>query len=137
MERYIHQNYLILKFIEDKRGKMILNRNFIEKWLNNLKGYWFNKDIENATSLFKNTTYQQKTPFMKPYTTFEEIVEEWEHVKNENIKNIEFNILAIDDKVVIVEWMLNQNEDYYNGIYEITFDDNNECIKFRSWEMLK
>ena len=74
---------------------------------------------------------------MKPYTTFEEIVEEWEHVKNENIKNIEFNILAIDDKVVIVEWMLNQNEDYYNGIYEITFDDNNECIKFRSWEMLK
>ena len=77
MERYIHQNYLILKFIEDKRGKMILNRNFIEKWLNNLKGYWFNKDIENATSLFKNTTYYQKTPFMKPYTTFEEIVEEW------------------------------------------------------------
>ena len=115
----------------------ILNRNFIEKWLNNLKGYWFNKDIENATSLFKNTTYYQKTPFMKPYTTFEEIVEEWEHVKNENIKNIEFNILAIDDKVVIVEWMINQNEDYYNGIYEITFDDNNECIKFRSWEMLK
>ena len=50
---------------------------------------------------------------------------------------LEFNILAIDDKVVIVEWMLNQNEDYYNGIYEITFDDNNECIKFRSWEMLK
>lgn len=74
MERYIHQNYLILKFIEDKSGKMILNRNFIEKWLNNLKGYWFNKDIENATSLFKNTTYYQETPFMKPYTTFEEIV---------------------------------------------------------------
>lgn len=74
---------------------------------------------------------------MKPYTTFEEIVEEWKHVKNENIKNIEFNILAIDDKVVIVEWILNQNEENYDGVYEIIFDDNNECIKFRSWEMLK
>ena len=29
-----------------------MNRNFAEEWLNKLKEYWFNKDIEKAVSLF-------------------------------------------------------------------------------------
>ena len=32
---------------------------------------------------------------MKPYTTFEGIVKEWQYVKEENIQNIEINLLAI------------------------------------------
>ena len=110
-------------------------KEFAEEWLNNLKKYWFNKDIESAVSLFKNTTFYQETPFMKPYTTIEEINEEWQHVKNENIQNIEINLLAIDDKVVIAQWILKQNNVNYDGIYEIKFNDNLECIYFKSWEM--
>lgn len=33
-----------------------MNRDFVEEWLNNLKEYWFNKDVEKATSLFTKTT---------------------------------------------------------------------------------
>lgn len=63
-----------------------MNRHFAEQWLNNLKEYWLNKDVESAVSLFTRTTYYQETPFMKPYTTIEEINQEWQHIKHENIK---------------------------------------------------
>lgn len=49
-----------------------MKREFVEKWLSLLKKYWFEKDIDNATKLFKKTDYYQETPFCKPYTTFKE-----------------------------------------------------------------
>lgn len=112
-----------------------MNKEFVQQWLNNLKEYWFNKDIESAVSLFKHTTFYQETPFMKPYTTIEEINEEWQHIKNENIQNIEFKILALDGYTLICEWILKQNSINYDGIYEIKFNENLECIYFKSWEM--
>lgn len=114
-----------------------MNKNFVQKWLNNLKDFWFGKDIESTVSLFKNTTFYQETPFMEPYTTLDEINEEWQHVKNENIQNIEIKLLAIDGYTVIAEWLLKQNDQEYDGIYEIKFNDNLECIYFKSWEMIK
>ncbi len=110
---------------------------FVEQWLNNLKEYWFNKDIESAVSLFTKTTYYQETPFMKPYTTIEEINKEWQHVKNENIQKIEINLLALDRNTIIAQWILKQNNKDYDGIYEIKFNELNECIYFKSWKMVK
>ena len=78
-----------------------MNRDFAEDWLNKLKEYWFNKDIEKSVSLFTKTTFYQETPFMRPYTTIEEINQE------------------------------------FDGIYEIKFNNNLECIYFKSWEMNK
>lgn len=114
-----------------------MNRDFATNFLNKLKNYWYDKDIENAVSLFKYTTFYQETPFMKPYTTFSEIKEEWKHVKDENIEDIEIKLLALDDYTVIAEWILKQNRELYDGIYEIKFNDNLECIYFKSWEMKK
>ena len=114
-----------------------MNKDFVNDWLNKLKEYWFKKDIDNAVSLFSKTTFYQETPFMKPYTTIEEINQEWQHVKNENIQNIEIKLLAIDGNIVIAEWLLKQNNQEFDGIYEIKFNDNLECIYFKSWEMIK
>ena len=116
-----------------------LNYKFAENWCNKLKEYWFNKDIEKAVSLFEKTTFYQETPFLNPYTTLEEINQEWQHVKNENIKKIEIKVLAIDNNsnTVIAEWYLEQNNQIYDGIYEIKFNDNLQCIYFKSWEMIK
>ena len=74
---------------------------------------------------------------MTPYTTFEEIKQEWQHIKNQDIKNIEFRILAIDKNVLIVEWLFEEDMTTYDGIYEIKFNDDLECIYFKSWEMDK
>ena len=114
-----------------------MNKDFVQNWLNNLKEFWFGKDIESVVSLFKNTTFYQETPFMEPYTTMEEINEDWQHVKNENIQNIEIKLLAIDGYTVIAEWFLKQNNEEYDEIYKIKFNDNLECIYFKSWEMIK
>ena len=114
-----------------------MNREFAEEWLNKLKEYRFNKDIEKAVSLFAEATFYQETPFMKPYTTIQEIDQEWQHIKNENIQDIQLKILAIDKNVLIAQWILKQNNQAFDGIYEIKFNDNLECIYFKSWEMEK
>lgn len=36
--------------------------------------------------MFTKTIFYQETPFMKPYTTIDEIINEWQHIKNENIQ---------------------------------------------------
>ncbi len=110
---------------------------FVEDWLNKLKDYWLNKNIDGAVSMFSKTVYYQETPFIDPYTTIDEIRNEWQHVKDENIQYIEFKILAIDNNRVIVNWILKQNDVDYDGIYEIEFDDELNCIYFKSWEMTK
>lgn len=114
-----------------------MDRKFIEQWLNELKISWWNKDIEGATALFKSTTFYQETPFLEPYTTFEEISREWQHIKKQDIKQIEFKILAIDDKTAIVEWIFKRDTEEFDGIYEIKFNCNQQCIYFKSWEMQK
>ena len=114
-----------------------MNKHFAEEWLNKLKEHWVNKDIEKAVSLFTKTTFYQETPFMTPYTTIEEINKEWQHIKNENIQDIEIKVLAIENYTVIAEWLLKQNNQEFDGIYEIKFNENLECIYFKSWEMVK
>ena len=56
---------------------------------------------------------------------------------NENIQKIEFIVLAIENNTLIVEWKLKQNDEDYDGIYEIKFNNSFECIYFKSWEMTK
>ena len=114
-----------------------MNREYAEKWLNKLKDYWINKDIDSAVSLFTKTTFYQETPFMKPYTTIQEINQEWQHIKDEDIESINIKLLAIDGYTVIAEWILKQNDDEFDGIYEIKFNANLECVYFKSWEMIK
>lgn len=114
-----------------------MNRDFVINWLDKLKTYWFNKDVEQAASLFKNTTFYQETPFIEAYTRYEEILNEWEYIKNQNIKDIQFDILAIENNIVIVNWIFKRDDLEFNGIYEIKFNDKNECIYFKSWEMEK
>ena len=114
-----------------------MNREYAVKQLNKLKDYWINKDIDSAVSLFTKTTFYQETPFMKPYTTIQEINQEWQHVKDEDIESINIKLLAIDKNTVIAEWTLKQNNQEFDGIYEIKFNDNLDCVYFKSWEMMK
>ena len=112
-----------------------MEKEFVIEWLEKLKKYWLEKNIEKAVSLFQQTTFYQETPFMEPYTTIEEIKEEWKHVKEEDIENIEITLLALDGNTAIAHWTLKQNNENYDGIYEIKFNGNGECIYFKSWEM--
>jgi len=116
---------------------MILNYEFGNNWLDKLKKSWWDADIDGATSLFIKTKFYQETPFLEPYTTFEEIKKEWQHIENQDIKKIEFTILAIDNNTMIVNWLFERDVVVFDGIYEIKFNNDLECIYFKSWEMEK
>jgi hypothetical protein len=113
-----------------------MTKEFIENWLLKLKTYWLNKDIDKVISLFNKTTIYQESPFMRPYTTIEEINKEWQNIKNIDIKEINLRLLALDNYTAIINWHLLQNNEEYDGIYEIKFNKNLECIYFKSWEMV-
>ena len=114
-----------------------MDREFVNKWLDKLKEYWYNKDYKQAASLFVKTTFYQETPFDQPYTTYEEIEEEWKSIQNQNIQAIDFKVLAIEKDTAIVEWSFIDGQLEFNGIYEIKFNDEKKCIYFKSWEMEK
>lgn len=40
--------------------------------------------------------------------------------------------LVIDGYTVIAQWILKQNDINFDGIYEIKFNENMECIYFKS-----
>ena len=114
-----------------------MDREYVESWLNTLREAWLNKDSIKAASLFTNTTFYQETPFLTPYTKYEKIKKEWTNIDNQDIKKLEFKILAVDNNTVIVNWIFQRDVIEFDGIYEIKFNDNNECIYFKSWEMEK
>ena len=39
------------------KGTNYMNIEFVNDWLNKLKEYWFNKDIDKAVALFNKTTF--------------------------------------------------------------------------------
>lgn len=116
---------------------MNLNMDYAKDWLNKLKLYWFNKDVEKASSLFTKTTLYQETPFMNSFNTFEEVSNEWKRIKEQDIKEITFKILAIDNNTLIVNWIFKRDITEFDGIYEIKFDNNLDCMYFKCWEMKK
>lgn len=124
-----------IDYRKDNFGGINMREEKIKKWLENLKKYWLEKNIEGAVSLFEHTTFYQETPFMEPFTTIEEIKEEWQHVQNEQIESIEIILLVCQENRAIAEWKLKQNGICYDGIYEIKFDNDYNCIYFKSWEM--
>ena len=114
-----------------------MDRKYVETWLNIFKESWLKKDYDKAASLFTNTNFYQETPFLAPYTKYDEIAKEWKNIDNQDIKKLEFKILAVDDNTVIVNWIFQRDITEFDGIYEIKFNNNNECIYFKSWEMEK
>ena len=110
-----------------------MTKEFIENWLENLKIYWLNKDIDNIINIFKNTTYYQESPFIKPYTNIKEIEKEWLSIKNINIQELTLKVLSINNNIAIINWHLLQDNKEYDGIYEIKFNEKLECIYFKSW----
>ena len=40
-----------------------MDKQFVEEWLSKLKDYWFNKDIDNAVSLFKKNNILSRNTF--------------------------------------------------------------------------
>ena len=112
-----------------------MTRDFVEKWLDTMRSAWINADMKTIKSLFSKTAEYYETPFEKPATNIAEVLELWEGVENQIIKRLEFIILAVDGNSAVVQWIFECDGASFDGIYLIKFNDDQECIFFKSWEM--
>jgi len=104
-----------------------------EKWCNNLREFWKNKQIDNIMDLFDRNVVYYETPKVR-INSIDEIRKAWEEIKNQNTDDIELKVLCIDNKKCIANYILNDKVSY-DMIYEIELNDENKCIFFRQWYM--
>lgn len=109
----------------------------MEQWLATMRAAWINADLEAIKVLFAKTTEYYETPFYKPAINTSEILELWIGVNKQIIKRLDFTILAIDGDTAIIHWIFEHEGASFDGIYQIKFNDNNDCIFFKAWEMEK
>ena len=114
-----------------------MQKEYVEKWIENMRQAWLTKDLKAVEVMFAKTTLYYETPFEKPATNIEDIMKLWEGVKEQQIKRLDFDLLALDNNVAIVQWIFEKQEAYFDGIYLIKFNDNGDCLFFKSWEMQK
>lgn len=107
--------------------------NRYEKWCNDLKQFWTNKDIDNIINLFEENVVYYENPKMK-IDSINEIRKMWEEIKEQNTNNIELKILCMDNNKCIANYILNDNISY-DMIYEIELNEENKCIYFKQWYM--
>ena len=93
--------------------------------------------VRKIENFLEKQRCRRSKQFVEPFTNFEEIRKEWGYIENQEIQKIEFKILAIEKNTMIVEWLFERDVKVFDGIYEIKFDDNLQCVWFRSWEMEK
>lgn len=124
----------MLKTVEEKFIKDV------ENWLKKLELYWKNKDVNNAVKLFKECKFYQENPFQNPSYTLDEIKKLWKEIENQKDIKLQFKVLNISNSSATVNYSAsfieNNKQHTSNGIYYIEFN-NNDCIKFMQWFMIK
>jgi len=104
-----------------------------ENWCSNLKDYWQRKDITSLINLFSDFVEYYEEPNNR-LTSFKEVKQVWEEIKNQNTTNISYKILCINENTCIVNFIL-KDEVSYDMIYEIKLNTENKCIYFKQWYM--
>lgn len=109
----------------------MIDRKFVTEWIDKYKKAWLKKDIKYIVEMFSKVEQYFETPFEE---TTNQIIELWQGIKEQNIQRLDFKILAIENNIAIIEWEL-EEDGIHNGIYEMKFNDNLECIYFKQWFM--
>jgi hypothetical protein len=115
---------------------MKLTKEYFEQWLNGLKQIWLDKNLNGLQKYFGKIERYYENPF-KIGRSFGEVLGFWEEIKNQEIIKLEMNGVAIDGNVGIAHWFFSDKSGEYDGIYQVTYNDNLECIEFKQWCVAK
>lgn len=103
------------------------------EWLNLLKNYWLNKDVEGIVKLFSNDCECYDTPF----STNGNIREDWAEIKTQEIKDISYKILMRKGYEFFVEFDIQYNGELCNAINHIKLNNDMKCTYLKQWYMCK
>lgn len=102
-----------------------------DKWCSSLKEYWLKKDITSIIQLFDNEVEYYETPFEK----VNDIETVWKDIEEQNLISLEYEIIGIKDNTVIANFIMNDNHEIVDMIYEIRLNELGKCNYFKQWYM--
>lgn len=116
---------------------MKLTKEYLEKWIGNFKKAWMEKNLDEIANIFSNIENYYESKNSLPVKTVEEVLDFWEEIKNQEIKELNFEIVAINDNDCEIKWIFEDQSGKYEGVYKIMFDKSLNCIEFRQWSAEK
>jgi hypothetical protein len=121
---------------------MMVNRETVGSWLDELRAAWESKDVDRALALFKHTDAYYERPF-EAGTTQDDILGYWKGIVGLYDIRFEYAIEAIEGDVACVRWdnWFRESPDakvqHLNGMFVIEFDSADQCRVFRQWWFLE
>lgn len=109
-------------------------------WLDKLKTAWETKNPQMAADFCAENVLYYETPFGKPLTTRQEVLNEWKSVPNGQ-KDITFDyeILIVNENFGIAHWTAkftripSGEKANLDGIFKVTLNGDGLCTEFRQW----
>lgn len=111
---------------------MKLTKEYFENWLEGLRQTWLNKDLEGLEKYFEKIEKYFENPF-KTGTNLKEVLGFWREIKNQEIVKLEMDCVAVDKNIGVAHWFFADNSGEYDGIYQVIFNKDLECIEFKQW----
>lgn len=113
-----------------------------QSWLGKMKLAWENKDYEVLSSMFPEKLTYFESPFLPPFETRQQVIEEWKKGLSEQ-EDIHFNfdILHQNDNECFAHWTAsfsrNKKIDALDGMFHFRLNDKHECTYFKMWWVTK
>jgi hypothetical protein len=108
-------------------------------WYDQLKYIWESRKPEEIVEIVADEFAYYESPFEKPYTTKEDLVNDWRGILNqENIK-VDYQILAIQNNLGIAAWQASyekvesKEKVELSGIFAVKLSSEGKCTEFRMW----
>lgn len=108
-------------------------------WLEKLINIWETKNPNGVLDLIAEKFIWYETPFDKPITAREELLQEWQTVLNQDEINVTYEIYDVEDNIGIAHWgatftrLPSKVKAELDGIYKVTLDENGKCTEFHQW----
>jgi hypothetical protein len=112
------------------------------EWLGNLKMVWEDKDLVLLDEILNKHVEYYENPNKEPLIQKKDIIKQWKiDLKDQENISFDFNILISDEKFCIANWNasfeISEEEFSYDGIFQISLDENGKCKYFKQWYVRK
>jgi hypothetical protein len=119
-----------------------MNLDSLKSWLDAYGRAWETRNPEAAGALFTQDASYHETPYDEPMRGRSAIVEYWSHVpRTQDDVHFSHDIIALTGEVAIAHWSTSflripsNAKVKLDGIFLLTFDEQNLCKSLREWWM--
>lgn len=115
-----------------------------ENWIKEFMESWKELDYERTLKTLDENVEYYENPIDEPCKNFSEVTKLW-NVVADNQKDIDyqFEIIAYDENVCIVNWQMtrtmiqNNVKQEIDGIFQISLNNEGKCTYFKQWRFTR